>query len=87
MANFVGSLERLGITILDMLKDDVKINFILSRNLPIDLRTVNSKVQEIIYHPNKNPGNVALFLDLLWDVATIPSANVPESKIKIAYSM
>ena len=83
-----GSLTRVPIILMDMLKDDLEINFISSEpHVPIDLKDTSADVKRITLNPDKTPGNVALLVDHLWYVWTTPSAYMPQSKIKLALSM
>lgn len=88
VAQFADSLGRLGISVLEMLKKSLKMNFITSRTDGfIDLKEIPQDIAHIILNPDKSPGNVSLFFDLpilAWDN---PVSFVPNSKIKIAYTM
>lgn len=81
-----GSLERLPVSLTHLLKDDLAINFKPTpghydfAEIPIDERN-------ILENPDKTPGNVALLFDVLWLTRRTPADYVPNSFIKIAYSM
>lgn len=85
--NFSGSISRLPIYIMDMLKENnLKINFIPTSQCSLD--DTSHYVKKIFYDKNKTPGKVALLTDILHYYAGNPHLKVPHySKIKIAYSM
>jgi glycosyltransferase involved in cell wall biosynthesis len=85
---FSDGIGRIPISLIDMLKDDLKINFISTWNKSINLKDVPLTVQKILLeHRNTIPGTVALFCDPLWYKYIQPIQFLPNSKIKIAYSM
>lgn len=82
-----GSLERLPISLVKLLKNDFSINVIPTPGR-FDLRDVEDKEARIISNTDKTPGNVAILFDTLWETKRVPADFVPkESLIKIAYSM
>lgn len=83
---FAESLPRLSLGIIDCLKDYLNINFIPTLG-DYDLTDVPHKVRNIIENRSRKPGKVALFLDMLWNKYTFPARYIPNSPIKIAYSM
>lgn len=83
---FNGSLTRLPIGIIDCLKNDLKINFIATPG-SYDFTDVPDKVKKIVKNPDKTPGKVSLFIDMLWHINSVSIYYVPNSIIKIAYSM
>ncbi len=85
---FSESLARFPIVLIDMLKDDLKVNFIFSRPyMEPSFEDVPLKVQHIAKNSDKTSGKVTLFCDLLWTKHIFPARLVPNSPIKIAYSM
>lgn len=83
---FADGLGRNAIAALDMMHDELKMNFSLTRPL-YNLQDVPEGVKQILEKNNSNPSNVAILHDALsfpWDT---PYKKVPNSKIKIAYSM
>lgn len=80
-------LCRIPISIIDMLKNEIKINHITPFNYAIDPLDIREDVKNIFCNPNKTPGNVAILVDGLWAVNAHTYAYVPDSPIKIAYSM
>lgn len=88
-AIFAESMARLSIGLIDSLKDELKINFIPTRSnkSSINLKEIPKEVQSIILNHDKSPGKVALLLDGLWYTYTSPYKDLPNSLIKIAYSM
>ncbi len=85
-AKYRDSLCRLPITLTNLLKNELAINFIPT--LKSDFTEVPDEVRTILSNPDKTPGNVALIFDILWDFGRTPADYVPQqSLIKIAYSM
>lgn len=85
---FACSLPRIGIGLIDCLKDDITINYIQTGWWKPDLKDVPSNVAKIVLNENKRPGNVAILYDFLSHATMTPSEYVPkDSSIKIAYSM
>lgn len=81
-------LGRLPIGALDVLKNNCKINFITSRtNNYCNLTDVPQELHALIQDKNKTPGTIALFFDLLWLLWDEPVKFLPNSFIKIAYTM
>lgn len=78
-------LARISVGVMDLLKDDLKINCIPTY---INLKDINKDIQNIISKPNKQPGTVSFFSSPLWySNDPLLFKKVPKSKIKIAYSM
>jgi glycosyltransferase involved in cell wall biosynthesis len=85
-AIFSVALWRIPIIFIDMLKDDLKINFIPTDQ--VNLNDIPTKVQKILAsNINGIPGNIAIMFDGLWYKSVSPIHFLPSSKIKIAYSM
>lgn len=77
-------LNRIPIGLIDTLKDEISINFI---SLGTDLKDVNQEVQKIVRSSQPIPGNVSILTMMpVWPPHTFYKY-VPESPIKIAYSM
>lgn len=83
---FADGLGRLSVGFIDYLKNDLKINFISSRQ-QIDLKDIPLEVINVIKDKNKVPGNVAILFDPVWYQGWSAWKHVPASIIKIAYSM
>lgn len=84
---FAESLPRLSIALIDGLKDDLKINFIPTGGY-YEFNDIPQRVKKIINNSDRQPGKVAIFLDMLWTINSQPYLKVPKnSQIKIAYSM
>ncbi|MBA3954048.1 glycosyltransferase [Candidatus Dependentiae bacterium] len=84
---FAESIARLPILLIDMLKDDVKLNFIPSSNA-VTFQDVPQRVQEVVNNPDKAPGAVSLLLTLPANNKGAAYHHVPkESHIRIAYIM
>lgn len=85
---YADGLGRLPISMIDMLNDKLKINFITSRiNKFINLDEVSDAVKAVAQDVQKRPGKVALFCDLMWVNYDKPYLFIPSSTIKIAYTM
>lgn len=79
-------LCRMPITIAQMVKDHLKVNFTLSDRYVMD--NVPPEVQRIMLKEDKNQvGNVLLYTDALWQVGWNPTVRMPKTKLHIAYSM
>jgi len=78
-------LARISVGVMDLLKDDLKINCIPTY---MNLKDINNDVKKIISNSKKLPGTVSFFCSPLW-YSNDPYLykKVPNSKIKIAYSM
>lgn len=89
--NFADGLGRLSIGIIDSIADKAKVNYIASNDKLLNLKNIPKKIlkkiQPIVTGSDKSPGKVALLCDLLWHTGDTPSNYVPNSHIKIAYSM
>lgn len=79
-------IGRQTIGLIDLLKDDLEINFISSL-YPINVQDVGPEVQKILFDPDKTPGTVCILEDALWYNKKPFYESVPSSQIKIAYSM
>ena len=80
-------LCRIPISFIDMLKDDLKINHIPPFHYAINTYDVKDDVKAILCNPDKTPGAVSILVDGLWSINYPTYSFVPESHIKIAYSM
>lgn len=86
---FCGSILRFPITVIDMLKDNLKINIIRPNQkdsifLDIDIST---EVKNIILNKDKTPGTVSLLLMTPSSEKTNDYLHAINSKINLAYSM
>lgn len=81
------SLARIPISLVRLFKNDLSVNFI--RTLAKDtFDEIPEDEQIILKNPDKRPGKVALFTDIVWVPNKSLADFVPdESFIKIAYSM
>lgn len=80
-------LCRIPISLIDMLKDDIKINHIAPFNYQIDTQDIRDDVKDIFCNPDKTAGRVSILVDGLWSINYPTYSYVPDSHIKIAYSM
>ena len=77
-------LGRIPIGLIDILKEDISINFIGS----IEPLNIEDDIKEIAFNPDKTPGRVSILTSqILWSPHLQYYQDVPESKIKLAYSM
>lgn len=79
-------LNRIPITLIDMLKEDLRINHV-DLYEQVDIREVRPEIRDILLNTDKTPGNVSLLVDGLWSIGNPAYTFVPESHLKIAYSM
>lgn len=90
-ATFIGSalytdgICRIPIGLIDTLRSNLDINFIISgfydpKNIPLGVR-------EVIERKDRRAGKVAILFDSPWHRWGEPHKSVPDSFIKIAYSM
>jgi glycosyltransferase involved in cell wall biosynthesis len=94
-AKFADGLGRIPLVIIDLLKDDLAINWRSTRNIFPKIIELPKRVQKIIKskkfqskHMRKSTGRVALLTDVLHSSSRTPANYVPKkSLIKIAYSM
>ena len=84
---YADSMGRLPIWISEALKNELKINIISVAKKPIDFNDIPTIVKEIINNPTSETGKVSLLLDHPWYTFNSPADYVPDSIIKIAYSM
>ncbi len=85
---FADGLGRLVIGLTDVLKDDLSINHVqLPKKDCYDFTHVSPDIEAVIKNPDKTPGKVSLLLFPLWWKQFSAADCVPESHIKIAYSM
>ena len=79
-------LCRIPINLIDMLKNELKINHIQTCG-DINTKEVRNDIKALICNPDKTPGKVSIVVDGLWSIHCPTYSYVPESLIKIAYSM
>lgn len=80
-------LSRIPITLIEMLKEDLKINHILPFETLLDTNEINDGVKAILWNPDKTPGAVSILVDCIWSMNLPTYTLMPDSPIKIAYSM
>lgn len=82
------SMARTPIGIADCLKDDLKINFInVEPYHDLDVQDTPAHLIPIAAGEDKRAGTVSLLVDHTWYRWNQPYSYVPDSDIKIAYSM
>ncbi len=84
-AAFPNGLERLPIMITDLLQHDLTINYIPTHQPLID--EIPSKVHSVLLKKDLQAGSISLLTDPVWYPSWPSYKYVPESAIKIAYSM
>lgn len=86
-AVFSDGIGRQSIALIDMLKNDLRVNFIPTKK--IDPADVSEEIKAILFNPDQTPGGVSILEDPLWYIFHNPPNYrwVPNSQIKIAYSM
>lgn len=89
--NHADGIGRISIGVIETLKNDLEINCI-AQNMKIT--DVSDDVQAIVQDPDKTPGNVSILFNPIWYAKNkwfkkeqLFYKAVPNSKIKIAYSM
>lgn len=71
---------------IDFLKDEFSINFIPT--MAINTQDLSESTKQIILNPDKSAGTVSILLDnVIWTPDCDRTLFIPDSKIKIAYSM
>lgn len=82
---YADGLGRIPIGLIDILKEDVEINFI---PIAVDPVGINQEIKDIAFNSDKTPGKVSLLTSpIFWCEEQLFYQYVPESDIKIAYSM
>lgn len=88
---YADGLGRLPIGFMENFKDDLKINFLSTRDIGVKTRENFSKISpdliKIIQDQDKSPGKVSILFDALWYNDNKKFPEIPNSIIKIAYSM
>lgn len=82
---FADGIFRLSVGWIEYLSRELKVNFISTGFL--DLDNVPDSVRTIVNSADKTPGRVAVLLDSPWHRWGRPANFMPDSTIKIAYSM
>jgi glycosyltransferase involved in cell wall biosynthesis len=82
---YADGLGRLSIGLMEHLKDELSFNFI-STGI-VNFKDVSYDVQRIVWNHDKTPGNVSILFNPLWSVWGTAADKVPNSHIKLAYSM
>lgn len=84
--DFVGSISRIPIGIIDCLKNDLKINFVPTNIY--SLKHLSNEIKNIVTSSDKTAGKVILLTEInyLW-LKGKHDHKVPDGFIKIAYSM
>lgn len=84
---YIDGLGRLPIAIMDCLSKDVNINFIKTVEGLINLEGIPNAVIEIIHNNDKVIGDVSILYSAPSYEGCEPYKKIPDSKIKLAYSM
>ncbi len=84
--SYADGLGRIPIGLIDILRDDLAINFIPIEG--VDCGSLNQETKKIIFDPNKAPARVSILTSpIFWSSNNLFYKHVPNSDIKIAYSM
>lgn len=79
-------LGRISIGVIDLLKNDLRINCIPTED--VRLEDISEEVKTIVLNTDKKPGKVSILFAPLWYHAYPDTyKKTPDSRIKIAYSM
>jgi glycosyltransferase involved in cell wall biosynthesis len=84
-ANYADGIGQISLAFIENLKDELTINYIYPH--PPRLTDVSDETKAILLNRKKTPGNVSILTDSLWYNDIDSSKYMPNSKIKIAYSM
>lgn len=84
---FANGLGRIPIGFMEFLKGDLTLNFVNTRPDVSSFQDIPEKVQSIIRENKHAPSNVAILCDTLSRPGHHPYRKVPDSTIKLAYSM
>lgn len=82
---YADGLGRIAINLIEYLHNKLNLSFVATR--PSNFKDVPISVKKIATKPVKKIGKVSILFDLLWEKNITPANFVPNSKIKIAYSM
>lgn len=86
--NFADGIGRIPISIIDMVKNELEINFISTRANGLILNDISKNVKNIIKkNANNMQGKIAILCEELWYPFHNPIPFVPKKSIRAAYSM
>lgn len=87
-AEFNDGLGRISIGIIDILKENLKINYINSRNI-IRRNEISNEIKSILKRDNQSLGKVIIFTDTVNNDHVLAQLNLDKNlkKIKLIYSM
>ena len=87
--NFADGLARLTIGLLDKFHDKLKMNFVPVNSYYTILQDLPSNIDHYLKNNNEvqNPGNISILFEPIWYPNIGAYRKVPNSFIKIAYSM
>ncbi len=80
-------LGSIGVGIIDVLKDDIKINYYSHIGRIFIYDNIPSNIVEILQNTDKTPGNVALLYFPIYNVEECNRVNSVKSYVRLAYSM
>ncbi len=86
LANKADGIGRISLGIIETLKDELKLNYIPSC-APPKFTDVEEDVREILQNTDTTPGTVSILTNALWHDTRPFYLDVPDSKLKFAYSM
>ncbi len=80
---FEDARGRLPIGFIDILKDDIKINFSPIKGYPLDVDNLDTRIKDVVLNADKIPGDIAI---LFSSVCLHCASFMPNSFIKFNYS-
>lgn len=82
---FAWGIGRRPIAFIDMLKDDLRINYKVTRSKPCSNEDIDRSIQAVLDRTDPVAGTVAFFVDILSYKEQELYTLVPDSKIKLAF--
>ncbi len=80
-------IGKVAFNLINMLKKDIKINFVFNHDASNQYIDVPKSIKKIIKNPDKTPAKISISTGFLWNSWNKGYKYVPDSKIKLAYSM
>lgn len=85
--NFADGIGRHPILFKDCLENSARMNFVSTRDIPADVEDAQLGLPRLNPTEKEDIGAISILTDIISDRAVEPYKKVPESVIKIAYSM
>lgn len=86
VANKADGIGRISLGIIETLKEELTINYVSCIGPPI-LDDVSDETRRIVRNEDRTAGTVSILTNAIWHLEKDNYQLVPDSKIKIAYSM